>query len=113
MLTVNSRAAGVSAQRSPLHSLLSDCGSLEPAVPLPQNDFRPVLLDLRGFGESPAGAGSLGALTDQIADAAGGFCGDEAPILFGNGYGSFLALALARHHPSSARDLCLAGCGIQ
>lgn len=118
MLTANSRAAGVSAHITGtgptivlLHSLLSDRGSLEPVVPLLQNDFRLVLLDLPGFGESPAGAGSLGALADQIADAVGGFCSDEAPMLFGNGYGSFLALALALRHPSSARGLCLAGCG--
>lgn len=118
MLTANSRAAGVSAHITGagrtivlLHSLLSDRGSLEPIVPLLHDDFRLVLLDLPGFGESPAGGGSLSAVADQVADAVAGFCSDEAPILFGNGYGSFLALDLALRHPSSARGLCLAGCG--
>ena len=118
MLTANSRAGGVSAHVAGagativlLHSLLSDRASLEPVVPLLQNDFRLVLVDLPGFGDSPPGSGDLDALADQIAGAVRGFCDDEAPILFGNGYGSFLALALSLRHPTAARGLFLAGCG--
>ncbi|MCG6203500.1 alpha/beta hydrolase [Rhodopseudomonas sp. HC1] len=118
MLAANSRAANVSAHITGagptlvlLHSLLSDRGSLEPVVPLLANDFRLVLIDLPGFGDSPASAGDLDALADRVAEALHGFCDGETPILFGNGYGSFAALSLALRHPAATRGLLLAGCG--
>ncbi len=94
-----------------LHSLLSDRGSLEPIVPLLRDDFRIVLLDLPGFGGSAACSGGLIPLTDQIADGMRVICGDERPLLFGNGYGAFLALALAARHPGAISGVFLAGCG--
>lgn len=94
-----------------LHSLLSDRGSLEPVVPLLRDEFRIVLLDLPGFGGSTACSGGLIPLADQIADGMRGICGHERPLLFGNGYGAFLALALAARHPAAISGLFLAGCG--
>lgn len=118
MLTANSRAAGLSAHVTGtgpsivfLHSLLSDRGSLEPVVPLLSDSFRLVLLDLAGFGGSPRVAGGLDAQADAVAAAVAQACPGEVPVLFGNGFGSFLALNVALRHPRAARGLLLAGCG--
>jgi 3-oxoadipate enol-lactonase len=118
MLTANSRAAGLTAHVTGtgpsivfLHSLLSDRGSLEPVVPLLSGDFRLVLLDLPGFGGSPRAPGGLDGQADAIAKAVTEACPGEAPILVGNGYGAFLALATALRHPQLSGGLFLAGCG--
>lgn len=118
MLTANSRAGGLSTHVTGtgpsivfLHSLLSDRASLEPMVPLLAGDFRLVLPDLPGFGGAPAVPGGLEGQADRIAEAVRAFCPGEAPLLFGNGYGSFLALATALRHPKAVRGLFLAGCG--
>lgn len=118
MLTANRRAAGLSAHVTGtgpsivfLHSLLSDRGSLEPVVPLLSEDFRLVLLDLPGFGGSPRAEGGLEGQADAVAAAVAEACPGETPVLFGNGYGSFLALATALRHPQVTSGLFLAGCG--
>ncbi|GLI24080.1 3-oxoadipate enol-lactonase [Xanthobacter flavus] len=118
MLTANTRAAGLSAHITGtgpsivfLHSLLSDRGSLEPMVPLLSDSFRLVLLDLPGFGGSPRVDGGLDGQADAVAEAVAEACPGETPILFGNGYGSFLALATALRHPQLSSGLFLAGCG--
>lgn len=118
MLTANCTAAGMSAHvtgRGPsiifLHSLLADRSSLEPMIPLLQNDFRLVLLDLPGFGASERCDPDLDSQSDRIAAAVQVLCPDEKPLLFGNGYGSFLALSTALRYPDLFRALCLAGCG--
>lgn len=118
MLTANSHASGLSAHVTGagpsivfLHSLLSDRGSLEPLVPLLAPHFRLVILDLPGFGASPAVPGSIDAQADRIAEGIRAYCPDEVPLLFGNGYGSFVALATALRHPDLVRGLFLAGCG--
>lgn len=118
MLTANTRAAGLSAHITGtgpsivfLHSLLSDRGSLEPMVPLLSDSFRLVLLDLPGFGGSPRVEGGLDGQADAVAAAVAEACPGETPILFGNGYGSFLALATALRHPQLSSGLFLAGCG--
>ncbi|MFG1214309.1 alpha/beta fold hydrolase [Xanthobacter flavus] len=118
MLTANTRAAGLSAHITGtgpsivfLHSLLSDRGSLEPMVPLLSDSFRLVLLDLPGFGGSPRVEGGLDGQADAVAAAVTEACPGETPILFGNGYGSFLALATALRHPQLSSGLFLAGCG--
>lgn len=118
MLTANCTAAGMSAHvtgQGPsivfLHSLLADRGSLEPMVPLLENDFRLVLFDLPGFGMSERCEAELEVLSDRIGAAVQALCPNEKPVLFGNGYGSFLALSTALRHPSIFRALCLAGCG--
>ncbi|MEP9350690.1 alpha/beta fold hydrolase [Xanthobacter sp. KR7-225] len=118
MLTANSRAGGLTAHVTGsgpsivfLHSLLADRGSLEPMVPRLAGDFRLVLLDLPGFGGSPAETGGLDGQADRIAEGLRAHCPGEAPLLFGNGYGAFLALATALRHPPAAGALFLAGCG--
>ncbi len=120
MLPVNCRANDMSGHdvgSGPtiilLHSLLSDRGSLEPVVPLLQSNFRLVMLDLPGFGETAALAGGISDAAEQLAGAIDVLCGKERPLVFGNGYGSFIALALALRHPSAARGLMLAGCGVR
>jgi len=118
MLAINSRAGDVAAHITGtgptivlLHSLLSDRCSLEPVIPLLRDDFRLVVIDMPGFGESAACHGGLDVLSDRLAKAVTHFCDDGKPILFGNGYGSFAALTLALRHPAAVRGLFLAGCG--
>jgi 3-oxoadipate enol-lactonase len=94
-----------------LHSLLSDRGSLEPIIPLLRSKFRLVLFDLPGFGNSDVCLDGLGAIADRLAEGIRIACPDERPLLFGNGYGAFVALALAARHPDAVNGLFLAGCG--
>jgi 3-oxoadipate enol-lactonase len=112
------RANGVTAQvvgegRSIvfLHSLLADRSSLDPVIPRLSGEFRLVMLDLPGFGDSERGEASLSELADRLVVAIRELCPGPSPILFGNGYGSFLALAAALRDPTIASALCLAGCG--
>jgi 3-oxoadipate enol-lactonase len=118
MLDANFRAGEIAAHVTGsgpsivfLHSLLSDRGSLEPILPMLRDDYRLVLFDLPGFGGSGACSGGLIPLVDRIADGIRIACGNEAPLLFGNGYGAFLALALAARHRDAVSGLFLAGCG--
>ena len=118
MLAINSRAGDLAAHITGtgptivlLHSLLSDRGSLEPVISLLRDDFRLVVIDMPGFGESAACHGGLDVLSDRLAKAVTHFCDDGKPILFGNGYGSFAALSLALRHPAAVSTLFDLGSG--
>ncbi|MBW8267967.1 alpha/beta fold hydrolase [Caldovatus aquaticus] len=92
------------------HSLLADAGSCAPLAQRLAPAHRVVLPDLPGFGGSEAVAGGLPAVADRLAEAVAEAGGGPA-ILFGNGYGSFVALTLALRHPALVRRLVLAGTG--
>jgi 3-oxoadipate enol-lactonase len=94
-----------------LHSLLADRSSFDAVVPLLAKSFRVVALDLPGFGGSDAMDGDLRVWGSHLAEAIQGLCPKERPILVGNGFGSFLALAAATIEPELASHLILAGCG--
>lgn len=90
-----------------LHSLLADAGSCVPLAERLSGQRLVLVPDLPGFGGSaPAGPG-LEAVADRVASAMEG----TPAAVFGNGYGSFVALLLALRHPGLVRRLVLAGTG--
>ena len=94
-----------------LHSLLSDRASFDRIrAPLAER-FRVIVPDLPGFGRSEPVSGALPEVADRIAQALRAFCGEERPVVLGNGYGGFVALQMAMRHPSLATRLILADCG--
>jgi 3-oxoadipate enol-lactonase len=95
-----------------LHSLLSDRTSFEPFAARIAGQRRLILVNLPGFGQSPA-AGP--ALSDH-ADAVAAMCDDlglppETDVL-GNGLGGFVALALASRHGARFQRMVLVGSAI-
>lgn len=94
-----------------LHSLLADRTSFDAVVPQLAKSFRVVALDLPGFGSSNAVEGDLNVWASHLAEAVRALCPKERPVLVGNGFGSFLALAIAAAEPERASHIVLAGCG--
>ncbi len=104
---VHVRRSGEGAPVWLLHSLLADAGSCMPLAELLAADHRVLVPDLPGFGGSEPAGPALSAVADRMASA---MDGDPAAV-FGNGYGSFVALVLALRHPRLVRRLVLAGTG--
>jgi 3-oxoadipate enol-lactonase len=94
-----------------LHSLLADRTSFDAVVPQLAQSFRVIALDLPGFGESDAIDGDLNVWGSHLAEAVRVLCPNEHPVLVGNGFGSFLALAIGIAEPKLASHIVLAGCG--
>ena len=88
------------------HSLLADAGSCLPLAERLSARHRVLVPDLPGFGGSAAAGPALGAVADRLAAAM-----DGPAMVFGNGYGSFVALMLALRHGALVRGLALAGAG--
>ncbi len=70
------------------------------------NTHRVTVPDLPGFGGSLWAGPELNQTADAVALAI-----DEPAIVFGNGYGSFVALTLALRHRDRVTKLILAGTG--
>ena len=106
---VSVRALGIGQPVWLFHSLLADAGSCLLLAQRLRLGYRVLLPDLPGFGGSaPAGPG-LDAVADRMATA---LERETAPaVVFGNGYGSFVALVLALRRPDLVRRLVLAGTG--
>ncbi len=105
-------AASVAGEGPPVwvfHSLLADAGSCMPLAAALSGDYRVTVPDLPGFGGSAPVDAGLETVADRLALAIGEAGGPVAII--GNGYGSFVALALALRHPALASRLVLAGTG--
>jgi len=94
-----------------LHSLLSDKRSFDRIVEPLSRDFRVIVLDLPGFGNSAPVEGGLEEIAARVAAAVVELAGEEKPIVLGNGFGGFVALQLAISHPGTASRLVLADCG--
>ena len=94
-----------------LHSLLSDKRSFDLIVEPLSRDFRVIVPDLPGFGNSAPVDGGLAEIADRTAAAVVEMAGGEKPIVLGNGFGGFVALQLAISHPGIASRLVLADCG--
>ena len=91
------------------HSLLADAGSCLPLADRLATTWTVAVPDLPGFGASAAGDADLGAVAGRLA---GAIAQHPTPaVIFGNGYGSFLALNLALQRPDLVRALVLAGTG--
>ncbi len=95
-----------------LHSLLTDRGSFAPVVPALSRIRRVTLVSLPGFGATaPVGSSDPGIedYADRIADLLGALGG--AADVVGNGFGGFIALALAARHGARLGRLVLADTG--
>ncbi|HYV66204.1 MAG TPA: alpha/beta fold hydrolase [Myxococcales bacterium] len=92
-----------------LHSLLTDPRSFSAIVPALSRSRRVTLLGLPGFGRSaPAGA-SIEDSADRVASFLGSLGGK--PDVLGNGYGGFVALALAARHGEKIGKLVMVDTG--
>jgi len=81
-----------------LHSLLTDKDAFLPVVPALARSRRVTLVDLPGFGASTPAAPPIESFADRIAaifPALG--VGPDAAVM-GNGFGAFIAVALAQRH---------------
>lgn len=95
-----------------LHSLLADRAVFDKIVPLLAAERRVIVPDLPGFG----GSSSAGATIEGIADRIAGLfdaldLGNDADVL-GNGFGGFIASALAIRHGDRFDRLILADTGL-
>ena len=87
-----------------LHSLLSDRGAFDRVKDELAKSFRLHLVDLPGYGRSGSnGEASIEDYADRVAAA----LPPEASIL-GNGFGGFIALAVAIRHGGKISSLVLA-----
>ena len=87
-----------------LHSLLSDRGAFDRVKDELAKSFRLHLVDLPGYGQSGSnGEASIEDYADRVAAA----LPPEASLL-GNGFGGFIALAVAIRHGEKISNLVLA-----
>ncbi len=91
-----------------IHGFPLDHTIWEPIVPLLENDFDLILPDLRGFGESEAGAVDF-SMSDCAVDMAGLLdrLSIEKAAVAGHSMGGYVALAFARLYPKRLSGLGL------
>jgi 3-oxoadipate enol-lactonase len=92
-----------------LHSLLTGRESFAPVVPALSRNRRVSLLALPGFGGSAPAGPSVEDYADRVAEFVATLPGK--PDVIGNGFGGFVALALAARHGSALERLVLADTG--
>lgn len=107
--TVAARVQGSGPAIWLFHSLLADAGSCAPLAAALSATHRVILPDLPGFGGTPAAGPGLEAVADRMAEAVS--AAGAPAIVFGNGYGSFVALVMALRHLGLTSRLVLAGTG--
>ena len=91
------------------HSLLTDPGSFAAIVPALSRTRRVTLVSLPGFGRSTAAGPSIEDSADRLAHLLATL--GEQPDVLGNGYGGFVAVALAARHGAKLGKLVLADTG--
>lgn len=94
-----------------LHSLLTDRRSFSALVPALARKRRVTLLSLPGFGETTPAPGPIEARADRVGDFVGALAPSATVDVLANGYGGFIALALAARHPRRVGKLVLADTG--
>ena len=109
--TVHAAVVGYGPPLFLFHSLLSNRASFDAIAPELSQSYRVIIPELPGFGRSEAVIGGLDVVADRMADAVRDAAGFERPIVLGNGYGGFVALLMAIHHPGIAAKLILSDCG--
>lgn len=93
-----------------LHSLLTDRESFAPVVPALARGRRVSLLALPGFGRTAPPAGpSIEDYADRVADLIATL--PSKPDVIANGFGGFIAVALAARYGASIEKLVLADTG--
>lgn len=81
-----------------LHSLLADRTTFDRAVPALASHRRVTLINLPGYGASTAAGNSVETYADHVAAALRALNLPAQTDVLGNGFGGFIALALAIHH---------------
>jgi 3-oxoadipate enol-lactonase len=81
-----------------LHSLLSDRSAFDRVVPLLSKTRRLTLLNLPGYGASGPAGSDIEDYADRIAGTLAALRLPAQTDVLGNGFGGFIALALAARH---------------
>jgi 3-oxoadipate enol-lactonase len=95
-----------------LHSLLSDRSSFEPLAARLEGVRRLILVNLPGFGTSPAAGPAISDYADQIAGLFEDLALPPETDVLGNGLGGFVGLQLAIGHGRRFDRLVLVGSAI-
>lgn len=95
-----------------LHSLLADRTAFEHVAPLLAPERRLLMVSLPGFAGSSAAEPSVEAYADRIAGLFGALGLPEDTDVLGNGFGGFVAVALAIRHGHLFDRLVLADTGM-
>jgi 3-oxoadipate enol-lactonase len=95
-----------------LHSLLSDRTSFEPFGARIAGQRRLVLVNLPGFGKSPAAGPALGDYANAVAAMFDDLGLPPETDVMGNGLGGFVALHLAIRHGARFQRMVLVGSGV-
>lgn len=95
-----------------LHSLLSDRTSFEPLAERIGNQRRLILVNLPGFGKSPAAGAAISDYADRIAGLFDDLALTRGTDVLGNGLGGFVGLQLAIRHGARFDRLLLVGSAI-
>lgn len=95
-----------------LHSLLSDKSSFAPLVERLAGRRRLVLVNMPGFGASPAGPEPIDGYADAVAEVFDALSLPPETDVMGNGFGGFVALSLAARHGEKFRRAVLIGSAV-
>jgi 3-oxoadipate enol-lactonase len=95
-----------------LHSLLSDRTSFEPLAARLKGERRLILVNLPGFGKSPAAGPAISDYADRIAALFDELSLPPETDVLGNGLGGFVGLHLAIRHGRRFGRLVLVGSAI-
>jgi pimeloyl-ACP methyl ester carboxylesterase len=88
-----------------LHSLLTDKDAFQPILPALAERHRVTLVDLPGFGVSTPAAPPIENFADRIAAIFPALGLGPDTTVMGNGFGAFIAVALAERHGRLFRRL--------
>lgn len=91
-----------------LHSLLSDRSAFYRVAPELAKSFRLHLVNLPGYGESRADCATIADYADLVAGIFGALKIAPGAALLGNGFGGFVALAVAIRHGGKFGPLIIA-----
>ena len=91
-----------------LHSLLSDRSAFYRVAPELAKSRRLHLVNLPGYGESRAGCATIADYADLVAGIFGALKVAPGAAVLGNGFGGFIALALAIRHGGKFGPLVIA-----
>jgi 3-oxoadipate enol-lactonase len=95
-----------------LHSLLSDRSSFEPLAARLEGVRRLILVNLPGFGKSPAAGPAIGDHAERIAALFDDLALPPETDVLSNGLGGFVGLSLAARHGRRFDRLVLVGSAV-